>query len=160
MAEKQTPPPRRTLEIMPCNRGQVIFLILQYLLPQGHWRWNPFSLVSSAPINLQQWIIKIHIHIWLHFMNWWEQWVFNQVILKLFICASFHFIFFAGKAKEWLKSHPNQRFFKSLATSKQSLYVQTRSWWSFLWVMREIQNDAQKMPKSWVWRYCSTEHIS
>ena len=133
MTEKQAPPLRRTLENILCTRGQDIFLVLQYLLPPRPWKWNPIFSLSSVPINLQQWIMRIHIHICLHFMNWLEQWASIQMILKMSMCL-FSFSL-SGKAKKWLKSHPNQNltswkdveenflqdFSQSLATSKQSL---------------------------------------
>jgi len=40
-------------------------------------------------------------------MNWWEQWASIQITLNMSICVYFLFSL-AGKAKEWLKSHPSQ----------------------------------------------------
>ena len=78
--------------------------------------------------------MRIHIHIYLHFMNWWEQWAFNKVILKLFICVNFlshwqeklrngsnHIQIRASLVGKMQRINFYKYFFHYPATSKQSL---------------------------------------
>jgi len=72
MEEEQASPPRRTLGDYVMYRRPRHFSSV--VIPTTTRALAPFSLLSSVPSKSHQRIMRIHIHIWIHFMNWWEPW--------------------------------------------------------------------------------------
>ena len=74
MVEEQTPPPRRTLGDYVMNRGPRHFSSIAIPTTTKVLEIKPAFLTLISTHQFKQWIMRIHMHICLHFMNWWEQW--------------------------------------------------------------------------------------
>jgi len=91
VTEEQALLPRRTLGDYVMYQWPIHFSSIAIPTTAKALEINPdfFTFIDAYQFTTME--HEDHIHIWIHFMNWWEQWALNQMMLKMFVCAYFLF---------------------------------------------------------------------